>query len=170
MKDRYLIDGYNVINNWQEFAGIRDADLEHARNVLVSKVMEFSAFHGCEASVVFDAMDVAGPETEETAGSCTVVYTAEHETADSWIERQTYQISRQGFRVFVVTSDRAEQDSILGSGGFRISAREFRDIFNKTKKQIEEKVAGLAGSPGRRELAGRIDNAAARCLEQIRRK
>lgn len=170
MKEYYLIDGYNVINNWQEFTGIRDQDLEHAREILTGKVAEFAAFHGYDAIVVFDAMDVKGPESTETVGGCTVVYTAEHETADSWIERQTYQTARKGCKVFVVTSDKAEQDSVLGSGAYRISAREFRELYYRTKKQIEEKVEALPGNSGRRELGGRISDTVAVHLEQLRRK
>ena len=170
MKEYYLIDGYNVINNWQEFAGIRDNDLDHARDMLLGKVAEFSAFHGYESVVVFDAMDMKGPETAESVGGCTVIYTAEHETADSWIERQAYQVAKIGTRVFVVTSDKAEQDSVLGSGAFRIPAREFREMYNKTKKQIKERIEKMPGSLARRELSGRIDGSVAVYLEKIRRK
>ena len=62
MKEIYLVDGYNVINYWQEFNGIRENDLEHARDLLVHRMSEFMAFHGYDGTVVFDAMDVAGPE------------------------------------------------------------------------------------------------------------
>ena len=170
MKEYYLVDGYNVINNWQEFIGIREKDLEHAREILTGKVAEFSAFHGYKATVVFDAMEVRGPETTETVSGCTVVYTAEHETADSWIEREVYQAVKKHIKVFVVTSDKAEQDSVLGSGAYRISAREFSEMYYRTKKQIEEKVAKLPGTLGRHELGGRIDDTVATHLEQLRRK
>ncbi len=169
MKEYYLIDGYNVINNWQEFADIREKDLEHTRDLLVSKVAEFSAFHGYESIVIFDAMEVAGPASMETAGNCTVVFTAEHETADSWIEKATYRIAGKGIRVFVVTSDRAEQDYVLGSGGFRISAREFKELYRRTKKQIDEKVEGLPGHNGRSELGSRLNGTVANYMEQLRR-
>ena len=169
MKEYYLVDGYNVINNWQDFAGTRDTDLEHARDMLIDRVAEFSSFHGYNAVVVFDAMDAKGPEATEHIRGCTVVYTAEQETADSWIERETYQIARKGIKVFVVTSDKAEQDSVLGSGALRIPAREFREIYIKTKKEIKEKIDKLPGSSGRRELGGRIDGDVASHLERLRR-
>ena len=92
------------------------------------------------------------------------------ETADSWIERETYQIARKGIKVFVVTSDKAEQDSVLGSGALRIPAREFREIYYKTKKEIKEKIDKLPGRSGRRELGGRIDGDVASRLEKLRRK
>ena len=169
MKEYYLVDGYNVINNWPDFAEVRDRDLEHARSMLTDKVAEFSAFHGFDAVVVFDAMDVKGPETAEHAGGCMVVYTAEQETADSWIEREAYRTAKKEPRVFVVTSDKAEQDNVLGSGAFRISAREFREIYYKTKKEIEEKIDKLPGNTGRRELGGRIGCTVASRLEELRR-
>ena len=169
MKEYYLVDGYNVINNWPDFAKVRDQDLEHARAMLTDRVAEFSAFHDYDAVVVFDAMDAKGPEAIEQIGGCMVVYTAEQETADSWIERETYQIARKGIKVFVVTSDKAEQDSVLGSGAFRISAREFREIYHKTKKEIKEKIDKLPGSSSRRELGGRIDGDVASHLERLRR-
>ena len=169
MKEYYLVDGYNVINNWPDFAGVREKDLEHARAILTDKVAEFAAFHGYDAVVVFDAMDAKGPEATEQTGGCTVVYTAEQETADSWIERETYRISRKGMKVFVVTSDKAEQDNVLGSGAFRISAREFREIYSKTKTEIKEKIDRLPGNTSRRELGGRIGGEVASHLEKIRR-
>jgi hypothetical protein len=98
-----------------------------------------------------------------------VVYTAEQETADSWIERETYRIAKKGVRVFVVTSDKAEQDNVLGSGAFRISAREFREMYYKTKKEIEERIVSLPGYSGRREIGGRIGSDVATCLEKLRR-
>ena len=169
MKEYYLVDGYNVINNWPEFAGVRDKDLEHAREMLTDKVAEFSAFHGYDAVVVFDATDAKGPEAIENIRGCTVVYTAEQETADSWIERETYQAAKKDIKVFVVTSDKAEQDSVLVSGAFRIPAREFRDIYYKTKKEIEEKINKLPGNTGRREIGGRIGGDVALHLERLRR-
>ena len=169
MKEYYLVDGYNVINNWPDFAGVRDQDLEHARAMLADKVAEFSAFHGYDAVLVFDAMDVKGPEAAEFTGGCMVVYTAEQETADSWIERETYRVTKEGVRVFVVTSDKAEQDSVLGSGAFRISAREFREMYYKAKKEIEERIVSLPGNTGRREIGGRIGGDVASHLERLRR-
>ena len=159
MKEIYLIDGYNVINYWQEFKDIREKDLEHARDLLAHQLSEFVAFHGCDGTLVYDAMDVPGGEETEWIGPLRVVYTAEHEMA-----------RRGDCRLFVVTSDKAEQDMVLGSGGLRISAREFRAIYGKTKQQIAEGVARLPGSLGRRELGGRIEDSVARHLEALRRR
>lgn len=169
MREYFLIDGYNVINYWPEFEGIREKNLEDARETLLHGLSEFMAFHGYLCAVVFDAMDVKGPETVESIGGLAVIYTAEHETADSWIEREAYTAVRARRKVFVVTSDRAEQDSVLGSGGYRVSAREFREIYQKTRKLIAERLDSLPGRLKRRELGGRIDDRVAEHLEQLRR-
>jgi predicted RNA-binding protein with PIN domain len=68
-----------------------------------------------------------------------VVYTKEAETADAYIERVTYQIAEE-HTVRVVTGDYQEQLIILGSGGLRVSAREFYLEIMDTLKLIREKI------------------------------
>ena len=38
MGEYLLIDGYNVINAWKDFAQLRQTSLEHAREILVAGV------------------------------------------------------------------------------------------------------------------------------------
>ena len=45
------------------------------------------------------------------------------------------------FLVRVVSSDMQEQLMILGSGGFRVSAREFRGEAERTVSEINEAIA-----------------------------
>ena len=40
MGEYLIIDGYNVINAWKEFAQLRQTSLEHAREILVASVSE----------------------------------------------------------------------------------------------------------------------------------
>ena len=54
-----------------------------------------------------------------------MVYTKEAETADAYIEKTTYELSRKKYRVRVATSDYAEQMIILGHGALRLSATTF---------------------------------------------
>ena len=109
MREWFIVDGYNVINNWNDFKKIRSENLEHARDLLREKIAEYVAFKGYMGLVVFDAQEVQGSSEEENYGAVTVIYTDEGETADSWIERKTYELNRNGDKVFVVTSDYAEQ-------------------------------------------------------------
>ena len=75
----------------------------------------------------------------EELGPVTVVYTKERQTADSYIERTTYEIA-DNHSVRVVTSDYQEQLVILGSGGLRVSAREFYAEIMDNLKLIREKI------------------------------
>lgn len=172
MGEYLIIDGYNVINAWKEFAQLRQTSLEHARELLVAGVSEYAAFKGYKAIVVFDALDVAGAAAVETIHGIQVVYTGEGETADSWIERRAYELGHgtDKAKVFVVTSDYAEQINILGAGAYRISAREFREDYKKTKLQIAERLRIPRGALNRTELGGRINGQVLEHLEKIRRQ
>ena len=172
MGEYLLIDGYNVINAWKDFAQLRQTSLEHAREILVAGVSEYAAFKGYKAIVVFDALEVAGAAAVETIHGIQVVYTGEGETADSWIERRAYELGHGAnkSKVFVVTSDYAEQINILGAGAYRISAREFREDYKKTKRQIAERLRIPRGSLNRNELGGRINGHVLEHLEKIRRQ
>ena len=64
-----------------------------------------------------------------------VVYTKEAETADSYIEKATYDLSRE-HRVRVATSDALEQMIILGHGARRMSARELRFEVDQVQAQM----------------------------------
>ena len=156
MGEYLIIDGYNVINAWKDFAQLRQENLEHARELLVAGVAEYAAFKGYRAVVVFDAQEVAGAAASEKIYGIDVVFTDEGETADSWIERRAYELRRVQAKVFVVTSDYAEQINILGAGAYRISSREFREQYYKTKKEIAERLHVPRRALNRNELGGRV--------------
>ena len=62
MKEYLIVDGYNVINAWKEFASLREESLEHARDLLVAGIAEYTAFKGYHGIVVFDAQEVQGKQ------------------------------------------------------------------------------------------------------------
>ena len=66
-----------------------------------------------------------------------VVYTKESETADSYIERVTHELSGK-HRVRVATSDGAEQLIILGSGAMRMTARELKQRIIDAESELKE--------------------------------
>ena len=57
-------------------------------------------------------------------------------TADAYIEKTTYELSRKKYRVRVATSDYAEQMIILGHGALRLSATTFRAEVEQAAGQI----------------------------------
>ena len=139
--DQYvIIDGYNFIFAVEDLRKIAESDLALSRDVLIRMMCDYSAFRKCRVIIAFDAYKRRGGEgSVEEVGRVTVVYTKESQTADAYIERTTYEIS-DSHDVRVVTSDYQEQLVILGSGGLRVSAREFYSEILDTIKLIRETI------------------------------
>ena len=139
--DQYvIIDGYNFLFAVDDLRKIAENDLALARDVLTRMMCDYSAFRRCRVIIAFDAYKRRGGEGSiEEVGRVTVVYTKESQTADAYIERTTYEISDK-HDVRVVTSDYQEQLVILGSGGLRVSAREFYHEILDTIKLIRETI------------------------------
>ena len=113
-----------------------------ARDALIRLMCSHTAFKRCKCIIVFDAYRrKENTGAEEEIGSVTVVYTKEGQTADAYIEKTTHERSSDSF-VRVVSSDMQEQLMILGSGGFRVSAREFRRECECTVSEIKEAIEG----------------------------
>lgn len=138
-KEYLFIDGYNIINQWSYYRDI-SKNIENSRNKLVELLVEYQAYRGIKVIVVFDAHLVKGSvEKKETVAGIEVVYTKEHETADSYIEKQLDKIGRYE-HVQVATSDSAIQQIVISRGGTRISAKEMILELENTKKDIRTKT------------------------------
>ena len=86
--------------------------------------------------IVFDAYKVKnGTGSTEKIHGIDVVYTREAQTADAYIEKVSYEISKT-YRVRVVTSDRMEQLIILGNGALRVSSRSFIEEISSVENEI----------------------------------
>ncbi len=70
------------------------------------------------------------------------MYTKEAETADSYIEKATLDLSKK-HKVRVATSDGMEQLIILGNGALRVSAEEFRQEVLQTETAIRAYASQL---------------------------
>lgn len=135
-----LIDGYNIIFAWDELKEIAEHSLEDARSRLIDRLCNYRGFRQCEVILVFDAYKVKGNKGEvEDVHNIKVVYTKEAETADTYIEKTSHELSRK-HRVRVATSDGAEQLIILGNGAQRVSAREFLKEVEQVESAIREYV------------------------------
>jgi uncharacterized protein len=168
--DILLVDGYNVIYAWPELAALKD-DLELARNKLMDILAGYGAYKDYRVVIVFDAHAVAGgkPSLETVSQALQVVFTKEGETADSCIEKMAYQLVRQGQGVYVVTSDWAEQLTILGVGAWRISARELLGEVLEVDKRIREGYGGILLNYRRNELENRLGRDITKRLNDLRR-
>ena len=136
-----LVDGYNIIHAWDELKEMASTNLEAARRMLMDILCNYQGFKKCIVILVFDAYRVKGnPGSVEHWNNIHVVYTKEAETADTYIERATYDLAKN-HRVRVATSDNLEQLIILGHGAVRVSAKDFRAEIESTEGMISELIA-----------------------------
>ena len=131
-----LVDGYNIIFAWEELKQVAQTNLDAARQMLMDLLSNYQGFKKCVVILVFDAYKV--PRSVQDIykyHNIYVVYTKEAETADTYIERATYEIGKH-HRVRVATSDGAEQLIILGHGALRLSATTFKAEVEQVSGQI----------------------------------
>lgn len=134
-KEYLFIDGYNIINQWQYYRDM-GGNIENSRNKLIELLVEYQAYKGIIVVLVFDAHLVKGSqEKREMVSGVEVVYTKEHETADSYIEKQLDKIGRYE-EVRVATSDGSIQQIVLARGGTRVTAQELILELENTKSDI----------------------------------
>lgn len=164
-----IVDGYNIINAWNELQDIAKVDLEDAREKLIDVIIEYAEFTGRKAIIVFDAYNVKNSrETVEDRKYIKVVYTREHQTADSYIEKFISSLSKYD-DIKVATNDYAEQQIILGKGATRISARELKLDLDQAKNRMKEKNSSNQQKIQRNWLEERLDKETLSKLENIRR-
>ena len=133
-----LVDGYNIIFAWDELRELARDSLNAARERLIERLRNYQGWKQTPVIVVFDAYKVKGnPGSVEKLGGVSVVYTKEAETADMYIEKAAYDLSKR-HRVRVATSDALEQMIILGSGALRISARSFQEEVEQVEQSIRD--------------------------------
>ena len=138
-----LVDGYNIIFAWDELKTIARDNLDGARGQLMHILSNYCGYRQCRLILVFDAYKVKGQHGEtEQYHNITVVYTKEAETADSYIEKATLDLSKK-HKVRVATSDGMEQLIILGNGALRVSAEEFRQEVLQTETAIRAYASQL---------------------------
>ena len=134
-----LVDGYNIIFSWENLSQIAKESLDSARAELIHKLSNYQGIRQCRMIIVFDAYKIKGNagSIEEINRNIHVVYTKEAETADTYIERISHDLSQE-HRVRVATSDGTEQMIILGNGAYRMSAEELRQEVLTAEHYIQE--------------------------------
>lgn len=140
------IDGYNIINAWDELKKLSKLNLELARERLIEICSEYQAYSGTYVIIVFDAHLQRGHKemVEEKLG-VKVVFTKERQTADQYIEQEIDKYGNKR-KITVATSDFLEQQLVMGRGARRISARELElqikleksEYIQKRKKEEQE--------------------------------
>lgn len=136
MADILIIDGYNFLHSWPELVSLKESSLAHARDKLITELVNYQAYWGGQVVIVFDAHKANDTTPrKEKIGSVEVIYTGEGETADMLIEKMVGDYS-PGNQVYVATSDGIEQRIILGKGALRIPVTELKDSIEKARKEM----------------------------------
>ena len=167
MAEYLIVDGYNILHQWNSLKKLLSEDLEHARIKLVDMLSNYQAVKGIKVIVVFDAHLVkGGVGSVESVNGVEVIYTTEGETADMLIEKLVGRLEAYDL-ITVATSDWAEQRIVFGKGAIRFSARELEEEITDHSKETKQ-YFNAAGS--NRDLRGRLKEDIREILEKIRRQ
>lgn len=161
-----IVDGYNVIHAWQKLRELAEDELDHARERLMHILSNYAALTGRRIILVFDAYNVqGGTEHSFEYRGIEVVYTKEHETADTYIEKLAAGFGKND-RVRVVTSDALIQLSALRSGVMRMSASEFEHEIEIATEQMRKQLDEL-GRNGPTSIGEQLFPDSRNCPENI---
>jgi predicted RNA-binding protein with PIN domain len=118
-----IIDGYNLLHQTDELAGMLPTDMQSARHRLVRLVEETARSMARQTTLVFDGRESGSDEALRSSGM-EVFFSPANLSADTVIERLVCKHPTPG-KILVVTSDRAELDTVSGAGAHTMSSEEF---------------------------------------------
>ena len=163
MKDLYLVDGYNVIF-WLPKVFDRE-DLESSRKKLIDLLEDYGAHNNLEMIVVFDGQGSSNKARIEKMGkNFTIVFTPSRMTADSYIEKESYDRREEYRSIYVVTSDGPEQSQVLGNGAYRVAVDDLIRAVNEDKKVQTTFISHHNNQNLRSEIGRRYTHYVDRCL------
>jgi uncharacterized protein len=169
-----LVDGYNIIGAWSCLKKTRDTSgLEAARFELIEALIGYTAFHGYETQVVFDAQyQNTCSHREVITELLSVYYTDFGQTADTYIEKSCAGFRQQLAqslisRVIVATSDRVQQLMVSGYGAEWLSAMQLCHDVELSVCRARKKYQSRKQSKGR-FLINTIDPKAQQKLAAMR--
>lgn len=162
-----LVDGYNIIGDWEELKALKEKDMAQARDRLIELMAEYQAYTGDRIIIVFDAHEVRGRESKYKEFKVEVIYTKENETADDRIEGLIKKLKNIKTQVYVATSDFAEQRTIFGQGALRISARELKIKLKDMEREIDFQL--LEQKSKRPQSKITLDSSILEAFEKMRR-
>ena len=167
LKTYLIVDGYNIIYQWEDLNEIAKENLEIAREKLISSIQSYATLKGYYFIVVFDAYNVNDKIKQVKLENGSVIFTEKYQTADSYIEKLVYDMPKV-YEIYVATSDSTVQRMILGSGAHRISALELQQdvafIANTSMKKVKGEY-----KKEKNNLEKNLDVSTVEKLNQLRR-
>ena len=138
-----IIDGYNVLFNWEELSELAKIDLGMARTRLIEILGDYAAFKNIRLVPVFDGYRAKGnPGQKSRWEKVEIVFTREGQTGDAYIESLATRIGHN-YSTRVVTSDSLVQLSSFRSGLLRMSARELRENVENARGELRDLLVQL---------------------------
>ncbi|MDN5293465.1 MAG: uncharacterized protein PWQ31_770 [Eubacteriales bacterium] len=165
MKEILLVDGYNVIYQFEELKNLASTDLAHARERLLELLSRYHGLTGIPVLVVFDGRGDEALQEEHLPG-VNVCFTRAGETADAYIERYVV-LHGKGRKITVITSDLAEQKATFWRGALRMPVRELEQQLREMYRQEKSFSPPLEGSL---PLESCLDPVTRRKLAEMRRE
>ncbi|MDY7020177.1 MAG: NYN domain-containing protein [Cyanobacteriota bacterium] len=168
-----LVDGYNMIGVWPLLRKKQEGHgMEEARHTLVETLINYSAFEGLDARVVFDAHYQNTPSAVEiVTRNVSVHYTDYGQTADTYIEKicasLAHQLRVSRRRLIVATSDRVHQLTVMGYGAEAMSALQLAHEVDSAARRRQRRHKPNKQSSGR-FLANSLDAESQKRLAKLR--
>lgn len=118
-----MIDGYNLIKQWDELIDLEAISLEEGRKGLIRILAAYKKSRGHDITVVFDGWksDNIGSSHDSLQG-IDIIYSGRGEKADEVIKRIADEMRG---RVVIVTSDKAIETHALKRGSSVIPSADF---------------------------------------------
>ncbi len=140
-----LVDGHSVLFQVDEWRQMHQANQSLARERLSQLLQNFQDTSEWLITLVYDGKH--GTPQPPEPGKIAILYSTKETTADSIIEKIVAQ-NRHPSRITVVTSDRAEQQTVESLGALCLSPEwlfseisntdtEFRQTLNEVKKKSQ---------------------------------
>jgi uncharacterized protein len=140
-----IIDGYNLMGSGAGLTG----NLEHKRNWLVHKLMNYQRAKGHDITVVFDGWrSGSANQAEEKRDGVGIVYSRLGEKADSVIVRLA---RKKGSGCIVVTSDREVRNAVERFGVVALYAGEFSTMLDKQADSFDDAQPDHQGRGARKK-------------------
>ncbi len=137
-----IIDGYSLLHHDEKFASAGPRGMAAAREQLVSRLGAAGTALAGRITVVFDGAGYIGQRGPQAPSPIEVVFSSTSETADSIIERLAHATPRPG-ELLVVTSDRAERETVEAAGVTTMSCTDFLVLLAGAEKSLHRSSASL---------------------------
>ena len=136
MSSLWIIDAFNFIRQSRDLAELESISFEKAKEVLISRLKEFTNISGEKVLAVFDATGSLNPQRiEEGHGAVKVIYTKGGEIADEVIIELARQ-KKEG--TIVISSDREIIEAAERAGSSTLSSPEFDRMLRRMNQPSDE--------------------------------